>query len=548
MLSLLKALSILFKIMSSSLTAKPVTDLPQTVGKSLDLRNRVENRIAKLQEKLEQKNPFWSSGTPPANAMETVQTALDRFQVLFELNEMINVVSVLKQSDVVVPSFVPEVPEYRLTLSQLRDADKYLLKYFKQLEEAVSNQLNIVNNECDAHNLQIEKGLKDEWTKLENKFKDECEKAKKYNEPLPKDTELEEDKQRARRRAQANYAVKIDPINIRQFLPSLRQFVSFLEDKRNDKIDACNAETTINEIQQLHKMREMANEAMKNGVVEQVLVAKEGTTVMSMADLNSRMTGLDDEIQDAIRSTCFVSYKQGQDAQVINPDVHDGKRRLTAINLNINVMIQYRQIHRETMACRLVAFHPLTHVPCSLDSLVRLGYTNSNTQKNGQLLANTKSHKRGKYRRDTPIITMIQEPRQYQQKSENTNSSLSAILYLLEKLMNTTQEEITTEQNKHDAIITNSISEKQEARSKSGSSVKGSELDEIAESVRTANEKKWLVADNFDEACERVNKILEEVQSLQSSERKSSNATIRVVVPNTVPMTWMNYTDEFNGW
>jgi hypothetical protein len=74
----------------------------------------------------------------------------------------------------------------------------------------------------------------------------------------------------------------------------------------------------------------------------------------------------------------------------------------------------------------------------------------------------------------------------------------------------------------YEKAIRTSISEKQEASSKSRGLLKGSELDEIAEAVRSSDDIQWHLSSHFSTAVEKVEKTIEEVETLQYSERKAN--------------------------
>jgi len=224
------------------------------------------------------------------------------------------------------------------------------------------------------------------------------------------------------------------------------------------------------------------------------------------------------------------------------------------------------------MALRFTAFHPLTHVPCSLDSLVRLGFEPKSTT--SAVMKFNNFAKRAKQSRQPREPREPREPRQSrgsrQQRTsapvasstssweepsisdeseiEPVHASLCHTLHLLEKHLNSSEEQLKKEKDEHEEEIRQSISEKQEARTKNGAAVKGSELDEIAKAVRTADEKTWYLASNIDQAKERVTTLLENVHSLQSADRKAANATLRVVVPDFYPLPWVNQNTELDGW
>jgi len=547
-------------------TAKPITELPTTLGKALDQRNRVENRVRNLQEKYQKTNPFWECGKEPVPAEETVQQILDRHQVLFELNEILGAVAVLKMSDVVVPSLLG-LQSYNLTLSQLRDSETYLKPYLEQILDTVMAQMNTVARACDQHNSNIESALKSELAELERQFKCKCETAKQYLEVPPTSESLENDKSTSIRRADTKKAVKVDSIGVSQFVTTLKPFITLLNEKRNDKIDACNAEDSKKEIEMFYQKRNEANEHIRAGtniaydkqletdcLDQDEHVSDKMLLNLSMADLTSAMTDLGQLISASIPTIRVVSFRKGQDAKLENPDVEFGKERLGNILMNIHILMQYRQKHREMMSLQFTSLHPLTKSPCSLDAMVRLGYVTKSIGDSG--LTQQQKHMQPKRQRpgnnqnrvEKKVHVEMENMWIAEKESEKGHISLCQSLTQLEKHLNCAEQNMKIERDQHELKISQSISEKQEARTKNGAAVKGTELDEIARAVRTADEKKWYLANNLASAKERIENLLENVSSLQSADRKAANATLRVTVSKHIEMPWVNKSTDLDDW
>lgn len=552
---------------SNQTKAKPITDLPNTLGKALDLRLRVEKRIEAIHAAHQKKNPFWNTNTEPVSADEIVQTVLDRHQVLFQLNEIITSVSALKKSAVVVPSFLEDAPTYTLSLGQLRDAESCMLPYLVQVHDSVISQMTTVSNQCNQHDARVEHDLKEELLDLEKQFKNKTEKAKHYNEILPNDDDLKADKATASRRAETKKSVRVDTIGVRDFIGTLKSFISLLEEKRNDKIDECNAESIDKELVHCNDLVQKASNNIRNGVHEShVLIDSKNPDHInvSVADLMTRTKELSALITNAIPCVNVVSFQKGQNAKIENPHVESGKQQLVEIFHNIYVLMQYRQAHRTVMALRFTALHPLTHLPCSLDAMVRLGYDSGSVTNPTPITYSVRSSSKPKGRggrgrgardrntRHQPVEAEWGEEELDQTttrtSSDDSHPTLFGSLSRLEALLNAAEQNMNTEREVHEVAVRKSVSDKQEARSKSGAVMKGGELEEIAKAVRASDVINFHLSENLDHAKQRVTKLLEDVQSLQSAERKSANAILRVTVPQYLPMKWVDQTDGFSGW
>lgn len=542
--------------------AKPISNLPKTLGRALDVRLRVEKRIKAIHNAHQQKNPFWNTISEPLPADEIVQSILDRHQVLFQLNEIIGATSALKNSTVIVPAFLPDCPSYSLSLSQLRDAESVLLPYLTQIHDTVMAQMSDVASQCNQHDTRVEQDLKDEYLELERQFKIKSEKAKQYSDIYPNEDDLKADKAVAARRAETKKAVRVDVIGVRDFIGTLRPFISLLQEKRNDKIDACNAESIDHELESYILMISKATQNIRNGVQESYPSNEdkkedELSENISATDLTSNIIELSELLNNAIPCISVVSYRKGQDAKLENSQVESGNQWLVEIFQNIHVLMQYKQAHREVMNHRFTALHPLNQIPCSLDAMVRLGYDSADVKPVAvRATLNTRdwnnSRNRGRGRggrgRGTRSQQHVFEETEDVVEDDASHPSLFLSLTKLEVLLNAASVNMDKEKEVHELAIRKSISDKQEARSKSGAVLKGTELEEISKAVRASDATDFYLSKNIEIAKERVAKLLEEVQSLQSAERKSANAVLRVTVPRFLPMRWVKQTDEFNGW
>jgi len=581
---------------------RPITNLPTTIGKALDLRNRVEKRITNIHDSHIDKNPFWSvwsmgSSDVASSATEIVQSVLDRHKVLFELNEIISAVSALKDSGVVVPQFLPGTSSYNLTLGQLRDAEVWLLPHLEALHDSVTSQMNSIVVACNEHDERVEQELKNELAQLEKTFKEKSETAERYKEKSPSEDDLKVDKTTAVRRAETKRSVRIDRVGVKDLLLTLRPFITLLKEKRNDKIDACNSQDINSELNKLSKLIGSAHNMIRFGSKdneERSEEKKESETgleneenIISAAELKSRVTVLDNLISVAARFVTVVSYRKGSNGKIESPIVEFGLQRLVEVFNNIQKLMTYRAAHRSIMSLMFTAIHPLSNTPCSLDAMVRLGYSvrnktdelsKSHNHKHAVAPKNMRGRGRGRGRgggrgrgrgreRDrgtrhsretkTAYLSALEEQEldfedESQKELESSDLdkrvSLFNSLFQLEKHLNCAKSQMDNEKEEHEAKIRSSISEKQEARSKSGAQIKGTELEELAKAVRASDAKEFSISSDLDEAKKCICSLLESVQSLQSAERKSANATLTISVPEFSRMDWINDSTEFRGW
>jgi len=253
--------------------------------------------------------------------------------------------------------------------------EDWLLPHLTAIHENVMAQMNGVANQCNQHDARIHMDLKEELAELERQFKIKTEKARQYNEAVPDEKDLEADKATATRRAETKKAVRFDPIGVREFIGKLKPFLSLLQERRNDIIDALNAGLISQEVSTL---KQLTNDAVTY-IREGRQLDAENKESISMADLGARIRDLNELISRAISAVHVVSYRKGVNAGIEDVSVEHGRARLIEIFTNIQILMQYRQAHREIMSLRFTVLHPLTHSPCSLDSLVRLGYATKQT-------------------------------------------------------------------------------------------------------------------------------------------------------------------------
>lgn len=520
--------------MSSS---KPMNDLPNTIGEALDKRRTVENRIAKRYVESSTSDwdvscpapsstfCFWKKGScKMSDARSLVQEVLDRYAVLTELNEVTAAVNCIKRTDVTVPAFVPSMKETRLTLAQLRDANKFLLPHLIALEKHLTSQATQTKRQLDSHNLSVRTALERKIAELKAAYEAKVKESEKFEDQAPSKEDLEADIEREKARSDTKIGHLVDPVGIRQLISSLRAFNKMLSEEQNIIIDSVNSAEMKDEISVLEHVREKALNRMNEGNPYEIVDnPDEGRLSLSLAELESRMKSLIEDTEKAIPSLRIVTLTLSKNGKNEH-DVTHASDHLAEVFYNVSAVLEYCQAHHVAMTMEFTAVHPLTQKPLSVDGFVRLGY-----------LDDTSAGSRTSYGRRRKV----------------TSGPKITLRHGLEELYNAitkVEQEVASSKEEHEAKIKASISDKQDARAKSGATMRPNEMDEIAKSMRAADATEWSIAPNLSEALDRVTKLRSEVESLQSAGRKSANATIRVEVPKPASFLWMNSYDDLAGW
>jgi hypothetical protein len=552
--------------MSAKKTSEsPLSHTPKTVGECLDGRKTIERRInnALTSATNDASLVFWKEGQCVLNSAESqVQAVLDRYQALCELNEFVNAVSALKMTDVVMPSFCENVSPVHFTLGQLRDSKTFVLPLLNDMILHFTEQANIIKQESSAYDKKIEMALQAELEKNKKEHEERKRKAQEFGEEVPLDEILVTTQETARNRAKTLMSVLVDPVGVRDLVTRMKSFATMLETYADIKIDAVNSTDIEKEITKFKTMRNEAYEAITNG--QQIAHPEEydGQHLVSLAELGIMMQTLRDDIASAIPYLQIVSYKKGQTRDVEHPKVLNIKSNLEDVFHNISSLICFRQAFREGMSLNFPTLHPLSNVPLSVDGLVRLGYV-----KEKEAAPKRQSHKREKAPKGRGIMggrggirgriapnSMLRQQDfdsdmdDYTVSKSSEACTLADCLSKLFTMLDSTETKLASAKKEHERALQESISAKQDARTKNAQALKPGELDDIAKSIRTTEAKTWTVADNIDKTMARVSRLLQQVEELQSSVRKSANSTIKVLVPRTRDMTWAMELDSLASW
>jgi hypothetical protein len=546
--------------MSSKKTfSSPLSHSPKTIGECLDCRKNTERRINNCLNNSNNDSTlvFLKEGQVKLDSAESqVQSVLDRYQTVCELNELVSAVAVLKKTDVVMPAFCDGMEQVRFSLGQLRDSKEWFLPLLSSLVSHLTEQARDIKQQMVAHDRKIEIALQTELDKNKRDHEDRKQKAKQFGEEVPLDNELEALQETAKNRSKTLMSVSVDPVGLRGLVDQLRSFVTMLETYAEVKIDAANSTDISAEVKQFKERREEAFAAITNGTVATVHEEPEGFQYLSLAELNIAMNELRDTISLAIGKLCLVSFKRGQNKDVEHPNVVYAKERLFDVLFNLTTLIKCRQTFREGMNLNFPTLHPLSGVPLSVDGLVRLGYTKDSAQAKQSVPNQTQKRGRnvggrGRGARATPQPT----PSAYDYDHTPTASggtteyySLAECLGKLFKMMDSVGPKMEAAKKEYERELQASISAKQEARTKNATALKPGELDDIAKSVRASETKTWSVADGLDKAISRVTNLIQQIEEMQSSVRKSANSNIKVLVPNSKNMHWVQDLDALNGW
>lgn len=547
--------------MSSKKTfSSPLSHSPKTIGECLDCRKTTERRITNClnNSNNDSKLVFWIEGQvnlPSADSQ--VQSVLDRYQTVCELNELVTAISCLKKTDIVMPSFCEGIEPLRFSLCQLRDTKDWFFPLLSSLVNHLTEQARDIKQQMSLHDNKIKSSLQAELDKLKKEHDERKRKAKEFSEEVPSDNELTLLEETVKNRSQTLMSVAVDPVGVRSLVDKMRSFVTMLETYADAKIDAANSTDILSEAAQFKQRREEAFDKITNGTVTEMEEEKEGYQNVSLAELNILMRTLRDDISEAISKLRLVSFKKGQNKEVEHPEVENAKERLFDVLFNLSNLIIYRQLFREGMNLNFPTLHPLSGVPLSVDGLVRLGFVKDESQVKQKVSTNQMrkvsiggggggcGRGRGRYQ-------AVQQSYDFgtpQQTSENTDYySLAECLSKIFKMLDSVKPELDSAKKEHEKSLQTSISDKQEARSKNSTNLKAGELDDIAKSVRASEEKKWTIVDGIERSITKVKELSQKIEEMQSSVRKSANSNIKIQVPKTRDMVWAQELDALNGW
>jgi hypothetical protein len=524
---------------------KIMNDLPQTIGGMLDKRRVVENRLDNSSTLTNgyKDFKFWGNTKESVkDALSQLQSMLDRYAVLTELNETHKAVSVLKYTNVTVPQFVPSMSSVRLTIAQLRDTQKWLTPLTVELEQHLTKQATEISRLISVYDNAVRVALDAEKAELQNDYNKKVTKARTLKEAIPTDEHLQAELETAQRRADDKTAVRVDSVSVKNVISKLRTFNNYINTEINTVIDSCNSSNVSAEIAEFNKLRSCSYNRFSSGGCTSVPNKSPDTDTMSLADLSLRCDELYQNISNAISKLQVVTFKKGKNARHEH-NVEDASRNLAEVCKNMLTLMAYRHAHHYAMSLEFTTIHPLTKHPLSVDGLVRLGYMpdakkNKSEENSSDRLYQSEDNSNGR---------LFTYSRRATHSTKTPTSLRMGLQDIMTKLANV-EREVSSDKNRHELNIKESISTKQEARSKSGTTVKAGELDDIAKSVSSANTKEWYVSDHLNEALEKVRDLIVTVDSLQSSQRKSANANIMVSVPKVFPMSWADVNDGLDGW
>jgi hypothetical protein len=538
----------------------PLTFVPKTVGECLDHRKNTERRINNSLTNATNDSSliFLKEGTHVLSSAESqVQSVLDRYQALCELNEIINAVSALKMTDVVMPSFCSAIAPVKFTLGCLRDSKTWVLPILKSLVSHISNQANTVKQESLVHNKKIETTLQRELDKNKQDFEERKKRAIEFNEVVPSDDELNAMQELARNRAKTQMAILVDPVGVKDLVSKMTSFTTMLETFADTKIDAVNSTSITEEVEKFRKIRDEAYEEITTGKKKELVEPDDDTYhYVSLAELKIMTNDIKQKIVDAIPFLQVVSYKKGQVKELEHSAVENAEKYLTDVLFNISTLLQYRRAFRDGMSLNFPTLHPLSGVPLSVDGLVRLGFLGEkqNVMSTGKKPpTRQQSRSRGNARGGRGRSCVQQqwiEPEIVADTLESTLDyyTLADCLDKLFGMLDSVESKLAVAKKEHEKILQESISAKQDARSKNAAALKPGELDEIAKSIRATESKVWSTSDNIDKAMNRVSRVLQQVEEMQSSVRKSANSTIKVLVPFQKEMFWAMRHNTIDAW
>jgi methyl-accepting chemotaxis protein len=308
-------------------------------------------------------------------------------------------------------------------------------------------------------------------------------------------------------------------------------------------------------------MRNDAKERIEQGKEFDVPSLADNDKMVSLAELSILIKSLHSKIQSAIPLLRFVSYKKGVTKKPEHLEVDNIVTKLTDVFNNILILAQYTQKFKEGMYLQFVAFHPLSGFPMTVDSLVRLGFVTDVPEKekpNIRQVRKSRENGRGRGRSgfrgrgaENYAPTWGEDSDNEGSIIENTYNDSYSLMKCLEKLSNHISKvdfDIERSKKDHEKQILDSINQKQDSRTKSSAVLKQGELEDIAKSIRSQDTKTWTIADNIDKTSKKLTKLIENVNEMQSSTRKSANATIKLVVPAECEMEWAVQLNVLDNW
>jgi hypothetical protein len=275
-------------------------------------------------------------------------------------------------------------------------------------------------------------------------------------------------------------------------------------------------------------------------------------TFTSLAELGIMIKTLNKNIENAIGKITVVSYSKGCGKNVENEDVNNAVQKMTDVLCNIRVLIVCMQKFKEGMCLYFTTLHPLSGLPMTVDGLVRVGYEVKTKTSSNQ--TNGKGSRGGKGRGGRGGFEFEFEREEEntwessQQKEQKDQYSLIECLTKMASKLKNVEPSLEKAKKDHEKTILDSISAKQDGRTKNGTALKPNELEDIAKAVRAGDTKTWSIADGLDRAQTRIEKLLAQITEMQSSTRKSANSSIKLNVPEEKNMHWSKHNHDLSYW
>jgi hypothetical protein len=374
--------------------SKPIK-VPESLDEILEKRIKLKKTINVFFKLYKRKNPFFNEEKQPLPADDIVSFILNLYRKLFEYDKMYDIVTAMKTTDIVVPSFLLGCKSYPVSLATL--IDETLLSYLISIHDSIMKQMETINNICDKYNEPIDNYMKERLDNVESQFKTRIY-ISSFALNFGKD-EVNLDKENIIESAEKKKARRVDSVNINAFLITLEQFIQLLQNDKVEKIKSCGVEPIIKELEMLqhitNKLKETKeeqyeqdyefksprNETVFNSIFPNdfSFSTKTKTTTVSITELALKIKVLDNLINCAIQNFRIISYKKGEDGLIEEypHNINNGFSHLVEIFKNIQIILQLRNIYHRTMSFKFVTHHPLTGSPCNLISAIRMKHSNS---------------------------------------------------------------------------------------------------------------------------------------------------------------------------
>jgi hypothetical protein len=493
--------------------SKPITTHPSNISKLLILRKKIREKIeSEFVNCINTDKLFYNEKDKLTykTGFEFAQSVFDRFKVLIELDELINLASVKKYSNIVVPKFIDNMKEIRLSLGSLREADNYIFSYLRLIYDNILTQMNRVDREITNYNNTIDREMKSLIHNIETEYKRDLEDAKENGYELPTRTKIDNKITIIKEKYESKKAIVVDGlsnndnnndnnVNSLTLMKSISEFLNYVKRKKDIEIDSINSQD-INDIIEEYK-------ELKSGGKYTTETNYDFEDEISLANLKDEIELLDSELRNYINSLNFVTYYKGYDKGVKcnnMTNVDSIKQDINIVFHNIYVITSYLDKLREGTNTSFSIIHPLTNEYSSVQSTINIGYKDC----------------------------------------EN-----SSCLYNWINLINNKLEETITRKKDCETKVENDIRQSiYNIQKVIASDSKDRDFSDLISSVEKNNTIKYEMISDMDKITDKIAKLKSEIETCQYADRKYSNSQIKMKVPKKMEFNLYNELNKFDKW